>query len=812
MKEAKSKKTVSHQRREEYSAVLIQYLKTGQEAPLYHIAQLGKEMMNKGMGPESIVELHLDALKKTNKAEKTYPKKAIDDSFTVLMEGIMSYGMAYKEFFNSRTEGYLAEIRDLNRMLSERLAAMTALYETVKATVSSLDLDEVLSSVFNNAVKTLKADEGSLMLLDPEEGILTIKKAHGLDEEIIRKTRIKIGEGIAGMVAQSGETMVFHGRADSPQVKGRMKYDKVNSICTPLKTKKGVIGILNLNRQADSEPFTEDNLKLLSTMAHEAASAIENANLFEEIQKELNERKRAEVALRESEDKYRSLVNNIKLGIFRSTPGPYGKFIEFNLAMEEITGYSREELLSMNVSDLYVRPEEREIVVQEVATPTGKTTKELNFRKKDGTEIMVSDTKLAVRDNTGKVLYFDGIIEDVAERQKAEKEKRSLEEQFRQSQKMEAIGRLAGGIAHDFNNLLTVMKGRSQLALMELKEGDPLRESFKAIENATTKSANLVRQILAFSRRQVMEMIVLDLNNLLRDLEKMLHRIIGEDIEFLIVLADDLGRVKTDPGQIEQVVFNLAVNARDAMPQGGKLTIETANVELDGAYARRHVAVTPGRYVMVAVSDTGVGMTPEIRERVFEPFFTTKEKGKGTGLGLATVYGIVKQSGGNIWVYSEPGQGTVFKIYLPRVDEPLTEEGEKEEIGLFRGVGVILVVEDEEGVRKLVLEMLKKQGYSVLEAANEEEALLICRQYKDTIHLMVTDVVMPGISGPELAKRLVVIHPEMKVLYMSGYADNAIVHHGVLKEGVNFIQKPFTIEGLAKKVREVLDKDTKPAN
>ncbi len=397
-------------------------------------------------------------------------------------------------------------------------------------------------------------------------------------------------------------------------------------------------------------------------------------------------------------------------------------------------------------------------------------------------------------------------------RNQTQKEMATLQEQLRQSQKMEAIGQLAGGIAHDFNNLLTIMKGHSQLALMNLKEGEPLRGSFEEIEKATTKSANLVRQILAFSRRQVMEMIVLDLNTLLRDLEKMLRRIIGEDIGLLTGLADDLGRVKADPGQIEQVVFNLAVNARDAMPQGGKLTIETANVDLDKAYARSHVAVTPGRYVMIAVSDTGVGMTPEIRERVFEPFFTTKEKGKGTGLGLATVYGIVKQSGGNIWVYTEPGQGTTFKIYLPRVDEPLTEEGKKEEPGLFLGIGVILVVEDEEGVRKLVLDMLKKQGYSVLEAANEEEALLLCQQYKDTIHLMVTDVVMPRISGPELAKRLVVIHPEMKVLYMSGYADSAIVHHGVLKEGVNFIQKPFTIEGLAKKVREVLDKDPKPAN
>ena len=266
-----------------YRRILTDYLKTGHETCLYQVAQFGNEMMNKGMGPESVVEMHLDAVKKINKAERTYPKKAIDESFTVLMEGIMAYGLAYREYQNSRTEGYLAEIRDLNTKLSERLTDMTALYETVKVIVSSLDLDEVLSSVFNNAVKTLKADEGSLMLLDPEEGILTIKRAHGLDEEIIRKTRIKIGEGIAGRVAQSGEPMVLHGKADSPRVKGRMKYDKVNSICAPLKTKKGVIGIINLNRQADSEPFTEENLKLLSTVAHETASAIEKAGLYKDL-------------------------------------------------------------------------------------------------------------------------------------------------------------------------------------------------------------------------------------------------------------------------------------------------------------------------------------------------------------------------------------------------------------------------------------------------------------------------------------------------------------------------------------------------
>ncbi len=393
------------------------------------------------------------------------------------------------------------------------------------------------------------------------------------------------------------------------------------------------------------------------------------------------------------------------------------------------------------------------------------------------------------------------------ERIRTEKEMAALQEQLRQSQKMEAIGRLAGGIAHDFNNFLTVMRGHSQLALMELKEGDRLRESFEAIENATMKSANLVRQILAFSRRQVMEMIVLDLNNLLRGLEKMLRRIIGEDIELLTVLADDLGRVKVDPGQVEQVVLNLALNAKDAMPRGGKLTIETANVELDETYSRTHIDVIPGRYVMFSVSDAGVGMTPEVRERVFEPFFTTKEKGRGTGLGLYTVYGIVKQSGGDIWVYSEAGMGTTFKAYFPRVDEPLEKEKRKPPEGeLPRGGETILAVEDNKDVRRMAAQILRRQGYRVLEAANGGEALLVCEKLKEEIHLLLTDVVMPGMSGRELAHRLSFLRPEMKILYMSGYSDDSIVSYGILNEKVSFIPKPFSLEALVNKAREVLDK------
>jgi PAS domain S-box-containing protein len=433
----------------------------------------------------------------------------------------------------------------------------------------------------------------------------------------------------------------------------------------------------------------------------------------------------------------------------------------------------------------------------------GKKPRTFAVTCKDGTEKIINF--IPVQLETGENLMA---CEDITELKRAEEEKAVLQEQLRQSQKVEAIGRLAGGIAHDFNNYLTVIKGYSELSRIELKEGDPLRGNIDEIQNAAERAASLTRQLLAFSRRQVMEIKVLDLNTVLRDLDKMLRRMIGEDIELITLLAEDLGRAKADVGQIEQVIMNLVVNAKDAMPSGGKLTIETANVELDESYVRSHVDVKQGHYVMFSVSDTGVGMSPEVRERIFEPFFTTKEKGKGTGLGLSTTYGIVKQSEGHIWVYSEPGKGTTFKIYLPRVNEPLEDirkEVLKEE--LPRGSETILIVEDEEEVRKLAGEVLKRQGYRILETFNGDDALVVCEGRKGPIHLMLADIVMPGKSGSELAKLLKPLCPEIKILYMSGYTDNAIVRHGVLEKGVNYIQKPFTMEGLVRKVREVLDKD-----
>jgi two-component system cell cycle sensor histidine kinase/response regulator CckA len=402
-------------------------------------------------------------------------------------------------------------------------------------------------------------------------------------------------------------------------------------------------------------------------------------------------------------------------------------------------------------------------------------------------------------------------VEERKERKLADEDRVRLEEQLRQAQKMEAIGRLAGGIAHDFNNLLTAITGYSELVLDSLGSNLRARKYVEQITKAGWRAATLTRQLLAFSRRQVQQLKVLDLNAVVTNFEAMLHPLIGEDIQLETVLQARLGLVKADPGQIEQIILNLTVNARDAMPEGGKLTVETANVELDEAYARRRVSVRPGPYVMLAFSDSGSGMDAETQARIFEPFFTTKERGKGTGLGLATVYGIVKQSGGNIWVYSEPGKGTTFKIYLPQVEG--VAEGSEPALprsSILRGSETILLVEDEEMVRTLAREILEAHGYTVSEARDSTEALRICHMHSGSIHLLVTDVVMPGLSGRELAARLGPIHPETKVLYMSGYTDDAVVRHGVLNAGLAFLQKPFSGNAFLRKVREVLDSKSSP--
>jgi two-component system cell cycle sensor histidine kinase/response regulator CckA len=474
-----------------------------------------------------------------------------------------------------------------------------------------------------------------------------------------------------------------------------------------------------------------------------------------------------------------------------------GFFKQLNPAWSKTLGWPERELLKRPWLD-FVHPEDHM-----ATTAAGERLQrglpvvqfENRFQCLDGSYRWISWNSFPLPEE--KLIF--GVARDVTE-------KRHMEEQLLKAQKMEAVGRLAGGVAHDFNNLLTAIMGYSEIMKMDLKPEDPLSFSLEEIIKATNRGASLTNQLLAFSRKQILQPQAINLNTTIMNIREMLQRLIGEDIDLATYLEEKVGLVKADPSQIDQILMNLAVNARDAMPQGGKLTLETANADLDDSYCQNHVGVTPGAYVMLAVSDNGSGMDAETLSRIFEPFFSTKETGKGTGLGLATVYGIVRQSGGHIWVYSEPGKGTTFKVYLPRVEESAEEQQLKAAAPTtLEGTETILVAEDDAALRQLIAKALRRYGYKVLEAAHGGEALLLCEKEKVPIHLMLTDVVMPKISGRDLAERLKPSHPEMKVLYMSGYTENAIVHHGVLNSDVNFILKPFKVLALLQKVREVLD-------
>jgi PAS domain S-box-containing protein len=455
-----------------------------------------------------------------------------------------------------------------------------------------------------------------------------------------------------------------------------------------------------------------------------------------------------------------------------------------------------------------IHPEDIDRVRSELARARAECTSvtiEYRLRRNDTSYVLVEDTSYPYFDEQGKAERFIGVIVDITKRRKADEENAKLAASLRQAQKMESIGRLAGGVAHDFNNLLTVISGNVSFAMMDLQRQDPLYESMNEISRAVDSAAMLTRQLLAFSRKQVIDPRVVNLNTIVERSQKMLTRLLGEDIELRAILPDTLGQVRVDPGQVEQSIVNLAVNARDAMPDGGSLTIETANVTLDEAFCRDRGLTQPGEFVMLAVSDNGSGMDEETKSHLFEPFFTTKEQGKGTGLGLATVYGVVTQNRGTIDVYSEPNCGTTFKIYLPRVDAEPESLQDIQFTRLPRGSETIILVEDEDMVREVAVRLLKRQGYRVHAYANGGEAMMAAGELHEEFQLLITDVVMPGINGRVLAKNLRALRPTMKVLFTSGYTGDVIVHHGMLESGTEFIAKPYTLEVLAKRVREVLD-------
>jgi two-component system, cell cycle sensor histidine kinase and response regulator CckA len=515
--------------------------------------------------------------------------------------------------------------------------------------------------------------------------------------------------------------------------------------------------------------------------------------------RDVTERKRAEEALRQAEQKYRLIFQEAIVGIYQSTPE--GRFLSVNPAMSDMLGYDSPEELQAAITDieqqLYVDPAQRQEFKRLMAEKGMVRQFECEFYRKDGSRMWIAANVRPVREH-GQVVRYEGTLEDITER-------KVLEGQLRQAQKMEAVGLLAGGVAHDFNNALAVITGYSDLLRLHLPDDNPLQKYPEEIGKAANRAATLTRQLLAFSRKQVIQPVILDLNSIVADMEKMLLRLIGEDIAITITRDPNLARVKADPGQIEQILMNLAVNARDAMPQGGSLFLRTANAHLDETYIRQHAYAKAGSYVALRVSDTGHGMDKATQARIFEPFFTTKGPGKGTGLGLSTVYGIVKQNGGHIQVYSEPGKGTTFTIYLPQaVGAAEALKAPEAAIALPRGAETVLLVEDEEALRILARNCLETYGYTVLEVADANAALLRAQQHTGPIGLLLTDVVMPGMNGRELAIRLTRSRPEMKVLYMSGYARDLIAQYGVLDPDILLLEKPFTLLTLLTKVYQAL--------
>jgi two-component system, cell cycle sensor histidine kinase and response regulator CckA len=681
--------------------------------------------------------------------------------------------------------------------LRRQNAYLTDLHETSLALINRLEVADLLQEIVERAARLLGAQHGYLYLVEPEGDECELKVGIGRFHSKVG-FRVKPGEGLTGKVWQAGQTIVIDEYDTWPERTPGLPFGIYHTIVgTPLKLGAQVVGVLGLAHTEPGRCFSEDEIILLNGFAQLAAIAFDSARLYAEAQRELTARTQAIAALRDSEELYRLITENTRDLI--TLLDQEGCCMYASPSCSGILGYAPVELIGTAITDL-VHPDDQASVVEQMAHLAASGAAQATFRARHagGAWRWIETFWTATVQDGAR--YNVAVGRDITERKR-------LEAQFLQAQKMEGIGRLAGGVAHDFNNLLTAIMSYTELARDGLAPGDPVSEDLDEVTRAARRAADLTSQLLAFARKQIIEPQALNLNNLLEGMDRLLRRVIGEDVELQIRPAPELGYVKADPGQIEQVLINLAVNARDAMPNGGKLIVETRDVTLDAACAEQHIGMGPGAYVLIEVSDTGVGMDAETQRQVFEPFFTTKERGRGTGLGLATCYGIIKQHGGSIALYSEAGFGSTFKIYLPRVAEPAAPAPRHEESAATpHGSETILLAEDEPAVRTLASRVLRERGYVVIEAANGHEALRAAEERDGAeIDLLLTDMVMPKMGGGALAERLKALYPGIRVLFISGYTDSTLIHHGQFDGGTEFMHKPFSPTDLARKVRELLD-------
>jgi PAS domain S-box-containing protein len=680
-------------------------------------------------------------------------------------------------------EGTVEDITDYKRAELERQVN----FEIIRGVNVTDNLDDLLRLIHLALKKVLYTENCFVALYEPATEMFHFP--FFVDQFDVAPPPQQVGRSCTAYVYRTGRAMLIPQKAfDKLAEQGEVELVGTPSpswLGVPLRTPAATIGVLVVQHYENENAYTERDLEFLGSVGGQIALAIE--------------RKRAEEKVRESEARLRVLVEQLPAVLWT-----VGKDLRFTSAMGAgLTrlGLKQNQVVGMSLPEYFETSDQsfKPIAAHRRAMTGEPTTFHVEW--KGGSYACHVEP---LRDASGQLQGAICMALDITDR-------RQLEEQLRQSQKMEAVGRLAGGIAHDFNNLLMVIQGYADLLADRLAAGDPLRRNAEQIQTASQRATSLTRQLLAFSRKQMLAPKIISIQSIFVDMERILRRLIGEDIQLETSSTADVGLIKADRSQIEQVILNLAVNARDAMPQGGRLTIETANVDLDASYSGSPAVLAPGKYVMLAVTDNGCGMDAETQTHIFEPFFTTKEKGKGTGLGLATVYGIVKQSGGYVWVYSEPDRGTSFKIYLPRIEDEEGERGRDRRTdvqSIERGSETILLVEDEKGVRELAREYLEMSGYTVIEAEDGHTALELAAMHAGTIHLLMTDVVMPGISGRELAERVKLIRPKINVLYMSGYTDQAVVHHGILDMDAVLLQKPFTMATLSTKLREILTAET----